>query len=408
MILGILNESDNRVAIVPDVIEQLNNFGFTIQMVKDAGLQASFPDALYKEKKVKIVSKATVLSSSDIIVTFNPINTADQAKCKERAILISRYAPYDYPKKISTWAQKKNTIFSLDMIPRITVAQSADVLSSLASIAGYKAVLLAAEYMTKYIPMLTTAAGSIPPAKVLVIGAGVAGLQAIATAKRLGAVVEAFDTRTAARDEVRSLGAKFVEVEGATDDVSAGGYAVEQTEEYKQKQKEILEMSVEKADVIITTAQLRGKPAPILITKEMVNTMKPGSVIIDLASKTGGNCELTKDRQEVNNKGITIFGDSDLSERVATHASLLYSRNVINFLKFMVDDNGKISKLHLNHEILEKSCVIREGKQLLGQDDKAKEKKAPAKKQIKKSGEKKATKKPTAKAQTQQKTQSKK
>lgn len=298
MILGIINESGDRVAIVPDVIDRLLEYGIEVHMVKDAGERAGFLDSAYKEKKVKIVAKTAILSKADIIATFTPLSTVDQGKCKDKAILISRYAPYDYPKKVPTWVKKKQTVFSLDMIPRVTVAQSSDVLSSLASIAGYKAVLVATEYMSRYLPMLTTAAGSIPPAKVLVIGAGVAGLQAVATARRLGAVVEAFDTRAAAKDEVKSLGAKFVEVEGASDDIAAGGYAVEQTEEYKVKQKEALAKSVEKSDVIITTAQLRGKPAPTLITKAMVETMKAGSVIIDLASQTGGNCECTKDQKD--------------------------------------------------------------------------------------------------------------
>ena len=333
-------------------------------MVKDAGEKAGFPDSAYKDKKVKFVAKTAILSKADIIVTFTPLSTADQGKCKEKAMLISRYAPYDYPKKVPTWAKKKQTVFSLDMIPRVTVAQSSDVLSSLASIAGYKAVLVATEYMSRYLPMLTTAAGSIPPAKVLVIGAGVAGLQAVATARRLGAVVEAFDTRAAAKDEVKSLGAKFVEVEGASDDIAAGGYAVEQTVEYKAKQQEALAKSVEKSDVIICTAQLRGKPAPKLITKAMVETMKAGSVIIDLASQTGGNCECTKDQQEVVHKGVKIYGNSDLSERVATHASLLYSKNIINFLKFMVNEEGKIPSLNIDHEVLEKSCIIHNGKQV--------------------------------------------
>lgn len=364
MILGILNESDNRVAITPEVLPQLKDLGFTFMMEKGAGESAGFLDTEYTKHKVKIVAKSSLLGKADLIATFNPLSTADQGKCKEKAVLVSRFTPYDNPKKVKGWTKKKHTVYSLDMIPRVTVAQSSDVLSSLASIAGYKAVLTATEHLSRYVPMLTTAAGSIPPAKVLVLGAGVAGLQAIATAKRLGAVVEAFDTRAAAKDEVKSLGAKFVEVEGATDDAAAGGYAVEQTEEYKKKQQEALNTSVAKSNVIIATAQLRGKPAPKLITKKMVESMQPRSVIIDLASITGGNCELSKDRKAVTHKGVIIIGDSDLSEKVSTHASLLFSKNILNFLKFMVNDEGKV-KLHENlHEVTEKSCIIHNGTQI--------------------------------------------
>lgn len=364
MVLGILNETEDRVAIAPDVVPQLQKYGFNVVMVKGAGVAAGFPDQLYIDQKVKIVSKSDGLGKSDVIATFNPLSPTEQAKCKEKAVLISRYTPYDHPKKVASWIKKKQSVYSLDMIPRITVAQSADVLSSLASISGYKAVLVATEHLTRYFPMLTTAAGSIPPSKVLVLGAGVAGLQAIATARRLGAVVEAFDTRAAAKDEVKSLGAKFVEVGGAVDDKTAGGYAVEQTEEYKKKQKEAIAASVHKSDVVIATAQLRGKPAPTLVTKEMVDAMKPSSVIIDLASSTGGNCEVSKDEKIIKYKGITIVGDSDLSRRVPTHASLLYSKNIINFLKFMTNEEGKVV-LHKNiHEVSEKSCIIYNGKQI--------------------------------------------
>ncbi len=361
MVLGILNEQDTRVAIVPDVIPQIQKMGITVQMVAKAGESAGYSDALYKAQKVKIATKASVIASSDILITLNPVSTVDQAKAKASAVFISRYAPFDNEKKLSGYAKKSHTIFSLDMIPRVTVAQSADVLSSLGSIAGYRAVLVAAQYLPKYFPMLTTAAGSIPPAKVLVIGAGVAGLQAIATARRLGAVVQAFDTRAAVRDEVKSLGAQFVEVEGATDDKGAGGYAVEQTADYQKRQKAALEKSIQKSDVVISTAQLRGKPAPKLVSKKMVEQMPLGSVVIDLASSTGGNCELTKDQKVVNHKGVTIVGNSDLSEEVPAHASLLFSKNIINFFKFLLDDKGKY-KLSLEHEVVEKSCIVNAGK----------------------------------------------
>ncbi len=365
MILGILNESeDRRVAVTPEVVPQLQGIGLEIILEKGAGIEAGVPDAEYTNCNAKVVpEKKEILANADIISTFSPLGEAEQNQCKDKVMLVSRYTPYDQVDKIESWAKKQHTIYSLDMIPRITVAQSADVLSSLASIAGYKAVLVATEYLQRYFPMLITAAGSIPPSKVLVLGAGVAGLQAVATAKRLGAVVEAFDTRAAAKDEVMSLGAKFVELEGATDDKAAGGYAVEQTEEYKAKQKEAIAKSVAKSDVIVATAQLRGKPAPTLVTKEMVESMRPGSVIIDLAAITGGNCELSKNNEIISHQGVTILGDSDLSQRVASHASLLYAKNTLNFLKFMVKD-GKIVLCNNEHEVAQKSCIIENGKNI--------------------------------------------
>jgi len=249
--------------------------------------------------------------------------------------------------------------FSLDMIPRITLGQSMDVLSSMASIAGYKAVIEAANILPRYFPMLTTAAGTIPPAKVLILGAGVAGLQAVATAKRLGAVVEVFDTRTAVREEVRSLGAKFVEVEGSKDDKGAGGYAVEQTEEFKKKQADLIKERAIQSDVIITTAQLRGKPAPKLISKEAVNEMKEGSIIVDLAASTGGNCELTQNNKTVVEYGVTIIGNSELHSTAPIHASQLYSKNIYNFLKLMIKE-GEL-KLDMEDEILKSTCLTFEG-----------------------------------------------
>ena len=229
----------------------------------------------------------------------------------------------------------------------------------MASISGYKAVLMAASHLPRYFPMLTTAAGSIPPAKVLILGAGVAGLQAIATSRRLGAMVEAFDTRLAAKDEVMSLGAKFVEVEGATDDKAAGGYAVEQTEEYKKKQQELIADHTAKSDVVITTALLRGKPAPLLITEEMVKSMKPGSVIVDLAAITGGNCALTKLDEIVEKYNVTIIGLKDLSATVPLHASQLYSKNIMNYLKIFLKE-GQI-EFDFEDEITNSSCIVHNG-----------------------------------------------
>ncbi len=247
------------------------------------------------------------------------------------------------------------------MIPRTTRAQSMDVLSSQANIAGYKAVLLAANMFPKYFPMFMTAAGSIPPAKVLILGAGVAGLQAIATARRLGAVVEVFDTRPAVKEEVMSLGAKFVEVEGAADSSTAGGYAVAQSEEFLQKQKMKIAESVAKSDIIITTAQIPGKKAPILITNEMLKSMKDGSVVIDLAAATGGNTSATKNEKTVKYNGVSIVGDSNLPATMPSDASKLYGKNIINFLQLIVDKEGKLN-LDFDDDLVKGTCITHNGK----------------------------------------------
>jgi NAD(P) transhydrogenase subunit alpha len=258
------------------------------------------------------------------------------------------------------WAEKQFSVFSLDTIPRTTRAQSMDVLSSQANIAGYKAVLLAAYTYARYFPMFMTAAGSIPPAKVLILGAGVAGLQAIATARRLGAVVEVFDTRPAVKEEVMSLGAKFVEVEGAADASQAGGYAVEQSAEYKQKQEQRIAESAAKADIVISTAQIPGKPAPILLTRAMVENMKTGSVIIDLAAATGGNTEVTKNAETIVHNGVTVIGNSDLAGTAPADASKLYARNVLNFLKLIIDKEGNAG-LNFADDLVKGTCITHGG-----------------------------------------------
>lgn len=365
MIIGIINEkTDNRVAIVPDLVKRLIDDGNEIIAEKGCGGSALYDDESYKEAGAKLVSRADALKSSEIICTIFPLGKDDYKQLPEKAIVISSYQPYFTLDKTKEAATQKFTVFSMDMIPRITLAQAMDVLSSMASIAGYKAVIQAADCLPKYFPMLTTAAGSIPPAKVLVMGAGVAGLQAVATAKRLGSVVQAFDTRAAAKEEVESLGAKFVEVEGAKDDKAAGGYAVEQTEEYKEKQRQKIFEEAVKADVIITTAQLRGKPAPTLITKEMVEKMKNGSVIVDIASSTGGNCELTEDGKTVVKHGVTIIGNSELAANVPNHASQLFSKNVHNFMKTFLKD-GK-AEIDLENVILKSSCIVADGEIVYG------------------------------------------
>ncbi len=367
MKIGVLKESgDNRVALIPDFAKTLAGENHEILIEKDAGAKAFFEDKMYEEIGAKISSRDAVLKEVDLLITIQPIEKVEMAKLKKGATYISSFVPFATDIHLKGLSEAGINAFSLDMIPRITIAQSMDILSSMASIAGYKAVISAANHLPRYFPMLTTAAGSIPPAKVLILGAGVAGLQAIATAKRLGSVVEAFDTRLAAKEEVQSLGAKFVEVEGAKDDKGAGGYAVEQTEEYKQKQRELIFDRVTKSDVVITTAQLRGKPAPKLITKEMVDVMKPGSVIVDLASSTGGNCELSKDNETVVYNQVTIIGNSELASDVGQHASQLFSKNIQNYFKVVLKD-GQLQFDPAN-EIIKSSLIAKDGEILFGKN----------------------------------------
>ena len=360
MLIGVVKEDDPRVALVPEVIKKLEDDKNEVCVENSAGDSVFLHDIHFQQASARVDSRQNILKDSDVLVSLKPLNEEDLKLLKNGAVYISMFEPYANNGMVSDVLSKYPiTTFSLDMIPRITLAQSMDVLSSMASIAGYKAVIEAASVLPRYFPMLTTAAGTIPPAKVLVLGAGVAGLQAVATAKRLGAVVEVFDTRTAVKEEVNSLGAKFIEVEGAKDDKDAGGYAVEQTEDYQKKQAELIKDRAVQSDVVITTAQLRGKPAPLLISKEVVNEMKEGSVIVDLASSTGGNCELTKDQQTVVEYGVTIIGNSELHSKAPVHASQLYSKNIHNFLKVMLKE-GELD-LDMENEILSASCLTLNG-----------------------------------------------
>ena len=364
MKIGVLKEpNDARVAIIPDFVKQLakNN---EVLIESDAGRQAFFYDDDYLAAGAKIGDRKEVLNSSELAISIHPIGNEELSLLPKNCIYISSFQPFADAEISNTLAKFQLTALSLDMIPRITIAQAMDILSSMASISGYKAVLKAAEYLPRYFPMLTTAAGSIPPSKVLILGAGVAGLQAIATAKRLGAVVEAFDTRLAAREEVQSLGAKFVEVEGAKDDKGAGGYAVEQSQEYKDKQKALIHDKISKADVVITTAQLRGKKAPLLITTAMVDAMKPGSVIVDLAASSGGNCELTENNKVIIYNNITIIGNSELASEMPMHASQLYSKNIQNFMNvFLKEGNLNID---FENPIMKSSVIVYNGEVKFG------------------------------------------
>ena len=346
MKLSVLAEpNDRRIAVVPKVAQKLADLGAKITLQSGAGVASGFSDADYGES-VTIGDRKACLMGHQMIVSINPLEEEELDQVDAQTLLISEFKPF-FDKEVSERLKAKNLqAISMDMIPRTTLAQSMDVLSSMASIAGYRAALLGASHLTRYFPMMITAAGSIKPGKVLVLGAGVAGLQAIATAKRLGAQVEAFDTRSAAKQEVESLGGRFVEVEGAKEDTGAGGYAVEQDEDFIKRQREEVQKRAMNADVIITTAQVRGRKAPILVPASTVEKMTPGSVIVDLAASTGGNCELTEDAQTVVKHGVTIIGDSNLAAGMPEDASTLYSNNLFNFLKLIINEGN----LNLNFE----------------------------------------------------------
>ncbi|WEK35340.1 MAG: Re/Si-specific NAD(P)(+) transhydrogenase subunit alpha [Candidatus Pseudobacter hemicellulosilyticus] len=359
MTIGILKEpsTESRVSLLPEAVATLTKKGITVLVEQGAGEKAFSKDEEYSKVGAVVKSRQEVLQSADLLLAIHQFPEAGSLAAK---VLIGVFQPLFHTQQMQQWAQSGLTSFSLDMLPRTTRAQSMDVLSSQANIAGYKAVLTAAAAYGRYFPMFMTAAGSIAPAKLLILGAGVAGLQAIATGRRLGAVVEVFDTRPAVKEEVMSLGAKFVEVEGAADASKAGGYAVEQTEEYKQKQQQRIAESIAKADIVITTAQIPGKKAPILISTEMLEKMRNGSVIIDIAASTGGNTPFTKDNETVNHNGVSIIGNSNLPGTMPSDASKLYGKNILNFLQLLITKEGA---LHLNWEddLVKGSCITHEG-----------------------------------------------
>ncbi len=361
MTIGVLKEPgyETRVSLPAEAVAILTKKGITVLVENGAGVKAYSSNTDYEKAGAQIKNREEVLSTSDIVLAIQAIDKPDIAHLTSN-ILIGVFQPLFNASLMKEWAAANVTTFSMDMLPRTTRAQSMDVLSSQANIAGYKAVITAANLYPKYFPMFMTAAGSIAPAKVLILGAGVAGLQAIATARRLGAVVEVFDTRPAVKEEVMSLGAKFIEVEGAADASKAGGYAVEQTEEYKQKQQQKIAESVAKADIVITTAQIPGKKAPLLITEEMLKAMRNGSVIIDLAAATGGNTPFTKNNEMVTYNGVKILGDSSLAATMPSDASKLYGKNILNFLQLIIDKEGKIN-LNWNDDLVKGSCITHGG-----------------------------------------------
>lgn len=344
MIAGILRESgdEKRVALLPGETAAAIKLGLKVIVEEGAGTGAFASDDDYRAAGASTASRRGVISGADLLLTVNPPMDDDISLYKEGQMLFTVLDPVANREWLDKARQRGLSVMALDLVPRITRAQSMDILSSMATVAGYKAVIESASLLPRFFPMFMSAAGTIKPARVLVLGAGVAGLQAIAVARKLGAVVEVFDVRSAVKEEVKSLGGKFIEVEGAREDAAAGGYAVEQSEEFKKKQQELIQQRAAAADVIIATAQIPGRKAPVLVLKETVAKMKPGSVIIDLAASTGGNCELTgKDRDVVAN-GVTIAGRSYYASAMSVDASRMFGNNLINLLRIMTDGEGNV------------------------------------------------------------------
>jgi len=355
-----IRDNEARVAATPETVKKFVAQGFTVQVQAGAGAGSLITDGDYADAGATIVKDAkTLLKAADVVLKVRPPEKSEIKLLPKSATVISLFSQFTNP-LLADYAKHGLTCFALEMVPRISRAQSMDVLSSQANIAGYKAVLMAAEHYRRFFPMMMTAAGTVQPAHVLVMGAGVAGLQAIATARRLGALVEAFDVRAAAREQVESLGAKFVEVPVEEDAEDAGGYAKEVSEEYKQKQAELIAQHAAKADIVITTALIPGRPAPVLVTEEVVKAMKPGSVIVDMAAEMGGNCPLTELDKIVEKHGVTLIGESNIPSLVAADASQLYARNLLNFLVLMCDGEGGLNT-KLDDEIIEAAVLCREG-----------------------------------------------
>ena len=348
---------EKRVAATPETVKKLVAAGCKVIVEKGAGSLASVPDADYEAAGAALADGfAATCAAADLVLKVQAPDATELASLKQGAVVAAMFRPHSNA-LLQAYADKGLTCFSMEMIPRITRAQSMDVLSSQANIAGYKAVLLATEHYQRFFPVMMTAAGTVQAAKVLVMGAGVAGLQAIATARRLGAMVEAFDVRPAAREQVQSLGAKFVEVQSDESGEGSGGYAKEMSEDYKRRQGELVAQHAAKSDVIVTTALIPGRPAPTLISEEMVKAMKPGSVIVDLAVEAGGNCPLSEKDKVVVKHGVILVGVSNIPSLMATDASALYARNMFNFVSLMLSKDSPDLKIDREDEIIEKSLL---------------------------------------------------
>jgi len=354
------NQPEKRVALTPDGVRSLKSLQCDVLIEKDAGLSAIYANYQYEDAGAQIISRKEVLSGSELLLMINPLPEKEMGDILPSCIVAGCFNPFQNETFVKKLQQAGLTSFSMELVPRTTRAQSMDILSSMATIAGYKAVLEAASVSPRFFPMFMSAAGTIKPARVLILGAGVAGLQAVAVARKLGAVVEVFDVRSTVKEEVMSLGGKFIEVAGAKEDSAAGGYAVEQNEEFRKKQGELIHQHAVKSDVIIATAQVQGKRAPLLIRTETVEAMNRGSVIIDLAASTGGNCECTENNKTITVRGVTIVGKSDFPSDLPADASLMYSNNMINFLKLMISKDGKIN-LDFNDDIVKGTCLTHKG-----------------------------------------------
>jgi NAD(P) transhydrogenase subunit alpha len=363
MIIGIpkeIREAENRVAISTDVVKQMVKAGHSVKITSDAGYNAGQLNENLKLAGAEIVNdNADVFSTCDVIVQVNPPDTSQIELMREGTILISYLYAYTQPELVKALLKKKITSFSMDAVPRISRAQSMDALSSQANLAGYKAVLLGANALGKIFPLLMTAAGSIKPAKVLIFGAGVAGLQAIATAKRLGAIVECTDVRPETKEQVESLGGKFLAVKDEDGVKTEGGYAKEVSAEYLAKQKALVSKHVAEADLVITTALVMGKKAPILVSADMVRSMKPGSVIVDMAVESGGNCELSEKGKTVIKEGVTIIGETNIPSLLAVNASELYAKNIWALLSHLATKDG--FKWEMEEEVTKGSLITKDG-----------------------------------------------
>ena len=367
MIIGILKESgtEKRVAILPGEVSVLKKMGIEVLVELNAGERAFAADAIYQTAGAAIAVRKEIISKAALLLSVNPPVEDDISSFREGQVLCSVLNPVENVIWIEKARLQGITVLALDLVPRTTRAQSMDVLSSMGTVSGYKAVLDAASLLPRFFPMFMSAAGTIKPAKVLILGAGVAGLQAVAIARKLGAVVEVFDVRSAVKEEVKSLGGKFIEVEGAKEDAAAGGYAVEQSDEFKRKQQELIQQRAIAADVVIATAQIPGRKAPVLIVKETISSMKPGSVIVDLAASSGGNCELTENGKSILVNGVTIIGRSDYPSDMPTDASKMFGCNIINLLKIMVDKEGTLV-LNMQDDIVNGTTAVH-GKEYVSQ-----------------------------------------
>lgn len=357
--IGVLREGapqEARVSLVPEVASKFSALGARVLIERGAGKAAHFPDALYKQVDWADTSGA-VLDAADILLTVQPLTLAQIGALKPGAVVVGYAQAHAKPAEVKALRDGRITQFAMEFVPRISRAQSMDALSSQAAIAGYKAVLIAADHLQKFMPMLTTAAGTIRPSQVLVIGAGVAGLQAIATARRLGAVVEAYDVRSATKEQVKSLGAKFVDVGVSAE--GTGGYARELTAEEKAKQQEVLDARIAAADAVITTASVPGRPAPKIVSRAAVERMRAGSVIVDIAAEQGGNCELTRAGETVIHQDVQIIGPVNLPAQLAYNASEMYARNLYNLLSPAV--KGGELKIDWNDEVFAQACLTHDG-----------------------------------------------